>query len=374
MFAAEVDAEVARWAGPDYNPNNIRTLLAGFHVRTLRLSATLAWPARRPGVGEATKLTRSVSALRKSGRTSGGRSAASRTSCGRSRSRRSTGGRGCSSTRTSRRTSLRRRPSSRSACSRSSRCFAAHSRHFAHRQEFLAERVFEWAGGVGEDRARGRRYGGARGAAVLRPGRPFVGRGQLQRGQGRLALAPVRFGSVGLCNSHARHSSPKLVIVQLQEDKAAFVGPHTARRAACRERSPAATLYSIQALHHDDGVAPDHLRRPRRASSARRAFGRRRAGCAARGGGAGRRTTRPMSFRSVSDTSSTVLSSTMFMNWSKPRRFPVTWRLAFSLTARGRGRRSARGRREKGGRGGPEGGAGRGGAAPERLLGIQPAP
>ena len=48
MFAAEVDAEVARWAGPDYNPNNIRTLLAGFHVRTLRLSATLPWPARSP--------------------------------------------------------------------------------------------------------------------------------------------------------------------------------------------------------------------------------------------------------------------------------------------------------------------------------------
>ena len=32
--------------------------------------------------------------------------------------------------------------------------------------------------------------------------------------------------------------------------------------------------------------------------------------------------------------SSTVLSSTRFMNWSKPRRVPVTCRLALSATAR----------------------------------------
>ena len=39
--------------------------------------------------------------------------------------------------------------------------------------------------------------------------------------------------------------------------------------------------------------------------------------------------------RSALSFSSTVLSSTMFMNWSKPRSTPVTWRLAFSLTAGG---------------------------------------
>lgn len=32
MFAGEVAAEVEKWAGPDYNPKNIRALLAGFHV------------------------------------------------------------------------------------------------------------------------------------------------------------------------------------------------------------------------------------------------------------------------------------------------------------------------------------------------------
>ena len=31
-FAGEVAAEVEKWAGPDYNPKNIRALLAGFHV------------------------------------------------------------------------------------------------------------------------------------------------------------------------------------------------------------------------------------------------------------------------------------------------------------------------------------------------------
>jgi hypothetical protein len=33
MFAHEVEADVEKWAGPDYNPKNIRALLAGFHVR-----------------------------------------------------------------------------------------------------------------------------------------------------------------------------------------------------------------------------------------------------------------------------------------------------------------------------------------------------
>ena len=33
MFAHEVEAEVEKWAGPEYNPKNIRALLAGFHVR-----------------------------------------------------------------------------------------------------------------------------------------------------------------------------------------------------------------------------------------------------------------------------------------------------------------------------------------------------
>ena len=28
----EVEADVEKWAGPDYNPKNIRALLAGFHV------------------------------------------------------------------------------------------------------------------------------------------------------------------------------------------------------------------------------------------------------------------------------------------------------------------------------------------------------
>lgn len=37
--------------------------------------------------------------------------------------------------------------------------------------------------------------------------------------------------------------------------------------------------------------------------------------------------------KSALSFSSTVLSSTMFMNWSKPRSTPVTCRLAFSLTA-----------------------------------------
>eukprot|EP00215_Chloropicon_roscoffensis_P002240 CAMPEP_0198462922 /NCGR_PEP_ID=MMETSP1456-20131121/1334_1 /TAXON_ID=1461544 ORGANISM="Unidentified sp., Strain RCC1871" /NCGR_SAMPLE_ID=MMETSP1456 /ASSEMBLY_ACC=CAM_ASM_001119 /LENGTH=62 /DNA_ID=CAMNT_0044188241 /DNA_START=58 /DNA_END=246 /DNA_ORIENTATION=+ len=35
---------------------------------------------------------------------------------------------------------------------------------------------------------------------------------------------------------------------------------------------------------------------------------------------------------SVFSLSSVVWSSTMFMNWSKPRNTPVTWRLAFSVT------------------------------------------
>jgi len=39
--------------------------------------------------------------------------------------------------------------------------------------------------------------------------------------------------------------------------------------------------------------------------------------------------------RSAFSFSSTVLSSTRFMNWSKPRSTPVTWRFAFSLTAAG---------------------------------------
>lgn len=48
--------------------------------------------------------------------------------------------------------------------------------------------------------------------------------------------------------------------------------------------------------------------------------------------------------RSAFSFSSTVLSSTRFINWSKPRSTPVTWRLAFSLTAiGGRGRRPGQG-------------------------------
>jgi hypothetical protein len=43
-------------------------------------------------------------------------------------------------------------------------------------------------------------------------------------------------------------------------------------------------------------------------------------------------TTIPMSALSFS---STVASSTRFMNWSKPRSTPVTCRFAFSLTAAG---------------------------------------
>lgn len=33
MFVHEVEAEVVKWGGPDYDPKNIRALLAGFHVR-----------------------------------------------------------------------------------------------------------------------------------------------------------------------------------------------------------------------------------------------------------------------------------------------------------------------------------------------------
>jgi hypothetical protein len=39
MFVHEVDADVVKWAGEDYNPKNIRALLAGFHVRVLLVPA-----------------------------------------------------------------------------------------------------------------------------------------------------------------------------------------------------------------------------------------------------------------------------------------------------------------------------------------------
>eukprot|EP01052_Picozoa_sp_SAG31_P056754 SAG31_NODE_16423_length_710_cov_0.723404_2_plen_80_part_00 len=33
MFQDDVDADITRWAGPDYNPNHIRHLLQNLHVR-----------------------------------------------------------------------------------------------------------------------------------------------------------------------------------------------------------------------------------------------------------------------------------------------------------------------------------------------------
>lgn len=54
MFAHEVEADVVKWGGPDYDPKNIRALLAGFHVRGQRplywtrpfLCERFAWPLR----------------------------------------------------------------------------------------------------------------------------------------------------------------------------------------------------------------------------------------------------------------------------------------------------------------------------------------
>ena len=51
-----------------------------------------------------------------------------------------------------------------------------------------------------------------------------------------------------------------------------------------------------------------------------------------RKGGREEHTTIPISFRSARETTSTVFSNTMFMNWSNPRSVPITCRLPFSLT------------------------------------------
>ena len=44
MFQTDVDAEIRRWAGEDYNPNNIRHLLQNLHVRPMQCAAPLLPP------------------------------------------------------------------------------------------------------------------------------------------------------------------------------------------------------------------------------------------------------------------------------------------------------------------------------------------